>query len=141
MIPRDYPRKFNPSTPEEFGILLREVIPFLRKIVKREDRRNRANRDTGATIDALHRIDIQHLGVGEFRVFFFRMNAVDGTGVHASRVLRADAGFRDYVCHMSGIFKNTIHPTLADVVRDNTLAARIRPPELLRIRLPPSNSR
>ena len=100
----------NGSAAEKFGVLLRELMPFFRKVIQREDRGNGANRYTRAAIDALHGIDVKHFDVRKSRVFLLGMNAVDGAGVNTCRVLRSNAGFRNYVCHMSGNFKRTIRP-------------------------------
>src|SRR4029079_565159 len=82
-------------------VLLREVLPLVRHFVEREDGFHRARRHAGAAIDALVRLDEEHLGGFEGRLVLARMNAVDRTHVDAGRVLRADAGFRDYVSHRS----------------------------------------
>jgi hypothetical protein len=95
-------------SPEELSVLLCERSPFLRKIVKRKDRRNRTDRNARAAIDAFYRIDVQHFGVGETCVVLLRMDAIDRASVYTRRVLGPDAGFCNYVSHMCGIFKNTI---------------------------------
>jgi len=102
---------------EERSVLGRKFGPLLRQVVLREDRRNRADRDARTAIDALDRVDINHLSVREGRFVFFRMDAVYRTGVHTSRVFGADAGFRDYVCHISGNFQRTIQAPLRALPR------------------------
>lgn len=84
---------------EVFGILLREWSPFLWQIVEREDRRYRADGHTGTAIDALDRVDVQHLGIGKSAIIFLGVDAVYGASVNASRVFRSNAGFRNYVRH------------------------------------------
>jgi hypothetical protein len=87
-------------TAEEVGVLFGELRPLFGEIVEGEDRGNGANRHAGAAIDALHGIDVEHLDVGESRVFLLGVDAVDGAGVDARCVFGANAGFRNYVCHM-----------------------------------------
>ncbi len=88
------------STPEIGGVLLREIGPFFRQIVQSEDCRNGAYRDARAAVDAFDRIDVEHGFVSEAGIVLFGVDAVDGASVDASRVLCADAWFRNYVCHM-----------------------------------------
>src|SRR5215472_591753 len=94
---------------EKLSVLFRELLPFLRQIIQREDGGNGTNRYAGAAIDALDRVDIQHLGPFESGVFFLGMDAIYGTGVNTRRIFRADAGFRNYISHMwSGNNQRTI---------------------------------
>ena len=71
----------------------REIVPLLRQIVQREDGRYRANRDAGAAVDALHRIDVEHFfrRVGRFVLLrvdtihgWCRQNGIDAVGLNAS---------------------------------------------------------
>ena len=87
-------------TSEEIRIFLRELAPLFRKIVEREDRGDRTYRNAGAAVDAFDGVDVEHLGIGELRLILFRMNAIDGAGVHARRIFGTDARFRNDVCHM-----------------------------------------
>jgi len=64
-----------------------------------KDSRDRAYRHASATIDALHRVDINQLFVGEFLAILFRMNAIDRARVHTGRILHTNARFRYYVRH------------------------------------------
>src|SRR6266550_2221329 len=74
------------SAVEISGVLLGKLGPLFRQIVKREDRRYRAHGHARAAVDA-----------------------VDRAGIDARRVLDADAGFRNYVCHtLSGNLQRTI---------------------------------
>ena len=86
---------------EIVGVDLREVGPFLGEIVEREDGGDRADGDAGAAIDALHRVDVDHVDRGEVRLVFFRVDAIHRTSVDTGRVFRSDTGFRNYVCHRS----------------------------------------
>ena len=98
------------SAAEEIGVFLGEIGPLLRQIVQREDSGNGTNRHAGAAIDALDGVNIKHLDVGKSGIFFFGMDAIDRAGVDACRVLGTDAGFRNYVGHISGIFKRITRP-------------------------------
>src|SRR5215216_2699934 len=76
---------------------LDEVLPFVGRFVERENRLDRAGRYAGAAIDALVRMDIEHLSRCELWLVLPRVDAVDRADVHASRILRANAGFRNDV--------------------------------------------
>jgi len=91
-------RRFLPAVIRR--VLGREARPFFRQIVQSEDRRNRANRYAGAAIDALYRIDVEHLGVRVGRLIFLRVNAVDRASIDAGCIFRAYAGFCYNVCHL-----------------------------------------
>ncbi len=84
---------------EERGVPLREVAPFFWEVVEREDRRNRANRHTGAAIDAFHRIDVDQFFTSELLFILLRVDAIYRARVDASRVFGSDAGFSNYVSH------------------------------------------
>jgi len=81
------------------GVALGKLLPLLRQIVQSKDRRNRAHRHTCAAIDALHRIDVQHLFCRKRGRIFLRMNAIYRASIHAGGVLRVNARFCNYVCH------------------------------------------
>src|SRR3974390_1275841 len=84
---------------EKFGVLLGEGGPLFRKIIQREDRRNRTDRNAGAAVDALYRIDVKHFGAGVLFLILLGMYAINRASVNACRVFYTNAGFRDYVCH------------------------------------------
>ena len=94
-----------PPSSVSFLIMIRvhrdEVLPLLGRFVEREDRLDRARRHAGAAVDALVRMNVEHLGRREVRLVLARMDAVDRADVHARRVLRADARFADDVGHRS----------------------------------------
>jgi hypothetical protein len=79
----------------EFRILL----PFLGKVVQHKNRGYRADWDTGATIDAFHRINVELGNVVERRTtvvisrVLLGVDAIYGTGVYAGGVFGSDAGF------------------------------------------------
>ena len=76
-----------------------ETVPLLRKVVLREDGRNRTDRHACAAIDAFDGVDIQQLLTVKTRVVLFRVNAIHRARVDASRVFGTNAGFGDNVCH------------------------------------------
>jgi hypothetical protein len=81
------------------GVLLDVGVPLLWQIVQREDRRNGADRNAGAAVDTLDRVDeeLVYLIKPRTAVFvlrvLFRMDAIDRAGVHTCRVFRSDAWF------------------------------------------------
>jgi hypothetical protein len=85
----------------EFRILL----PLLGKVVQRKNRGYRADWDTGATIDAFHRINVELGNVVERRTtvvisrVLLGVDAIYGTGVDAGGVFRSDAGFGNDLGH------------------------------------------
>src|SRR5579884_161517 len=88
------------SLPSEiFGVALGVALPFLRQVVQRKDGGNRTHGNAGAAIDALDGIDVEHFFVGEGRLVFLGMNAVNRAGVHACGVLRTDARLRNDIGH------------------------------------------
>src|SRR5262249_31584985 len=84
---------------EVLGVLVGKFLPLFRQVVESENRRNRAHRNTGATVNALHRIDIQHVRAFKLRFILLRMNAVYRTRIHAGGVLRTYARLCNHVCH------------------------------------------
>src|SRR5271157_3702627 len=84
---------------EVLGVALGVLFPLLRQILECEDRRNRADGDARAAINALHRIDVQHLFGRELLAVLFGVDAVHRTGIDTSRVLRANTRFRDHISH------------------------------------------
>src|SRR5689334_15127987 len=75
------------------------VLPLLRDIVLGENCGYWASRFARAAIDAFGWIDVEHRRRFKFRLIFFWMNAVHGTGIHTSGVLRADARLTNDVGH------------------------------------------
>src|ERR1700722_697316 len=81
------------------GVERGESVPLFRQVIEGEDGRDRANRNTGPTVDALYRIDIEQFRsrVGGF--VFLRMNAIHRARVHTSGIFGVDARFSNYVGH------------------------------------------
>ena len=100
-----------------FCVALGVSLPLLRQIVEGKNRRNRANRNTRAAVDALNRIDIQHLFLGECFLVLLRVYAIHRTRIHARRILCADTGFCNHICHNFRFLRNllTITNTLENL--------------------------
>jgi len=85
----------------EFRILL----PLLGKVVQRKNRGDRADWDTGSTIDAFHRINVQLGNVVERRTtvvitgVLLGVDTIYGTGVDAGGVFGSDARFGNDIGH------------------------------------------
>src|SRR5579862_13622 len=84
---------------EVAGILSDVVLPLLGHLVERENRFDGARGHARAAVDALIRMDVQHLGGFECGLVFTRMNTVHGTDVDAGRVFGANAGLGNNVGH------------------------------------------
>src|SRR6266849_2363475 len=76
---------------EELLVHLDEVLPVGRRLVLGEDRFHRAHRLAGAAVDALIRVDVEHLRP--------LVDAVDRADLDAGLVLDVDARLRDDVRH------------------------------------------
>src|SRR5207249_3954940 len=76
------------------GVDLDELLLVVGDVVLGKDRGHGAGRLAGAAVDALVRVDIEHLVVVAVVV-----DAVHGADVDAGTVLCADAGLRNYVSH------------------------------------------
>jgi hypothetical protein len=87
-------------TAEVRRVLLSEVGPLLRQIVRGKDCRNRAGRNTSAAVDALDRIDEELIGRGESVFVLLGVDAIDRTRVYAGGVLGADTRFCNHVSHL-----------------------------------------
>lgn len=81
------------------GVSLREAFPLFRQVIQRENRGYGADGDTSTAINTFNRVDVQHFLFGKRRRVLLRMDTVDGTSVHTSGVLGANARFCDYVGH------------------------------------------
>ena len=58
--------------PKYFALRSVKAVPLLRQIIQREDRRHRTHRHTSAAVNALHRVDVEHLFFGVRRRVFLR---------------------------------------------------------------------
>src|SRR6266852_4825514 len=97
---------WNPTSqlaPVVLGVALGEGLPLLRQIVQREDGRHRTHWHAGAAVNALYRIDVEHLFFAERRLILLRMNAVHRASVYAGGVLGPDARFCNHVCHKASV--------------------------------------
>ena len=90
------------ATRNVVGVLLDVGVPLLGQVVQREDRRNGADRNAGAAVDALDRVDEELVyrieprpAIFVLRVLF-RMDAIDRTGIHAGRILALMQGSTMY---------------------------------------------
>lgn len=81
------------------GVDLYIVVPKIRDIVFGKDRFHRTNGDTGAAIDACHRIDVQHPDRLKIGLVFSRMDAIDRARIETCSVLHVDARLRNDECH------------------------------------------
>ena len=78
---------------EVVGVDLGIFLPLLRNFILRKNRVHRTYRNTAIAVDAVLRINVEHI------VLVGAMNAVHGAYVDAGFVLDADTGLRDYVGH------------------------------------------
>src|SRR6185437_10562057 len=97
---RCFPCWFGELAAEMAGVLGLVIGPLLGQVVTGIDRRDRADRNACATVDALDRIDKQLLGVGVAVLILLRVDAVYRAGVYASRVLCPDTRFRNHISHL-----------------------------------------
>src|SRR5262245_46460062 len=83
--------RMKPASFDVARVLLNVGVPFLGKVIQRENRRNRANWYAGAAVDALDRVNEELINLFEpgaavfvLRVLF-RMDAVHRAGIHTGR--------------------------------------------------------
>src|SRR5215813_6147207 len=80
------------------GVLLNVGVPFLGKVIQREDRRNWADWHARAAVNALDRVNEELVNLFEPRTtvvvlcVLFRMDAVHWACIHTSRILCPDTG-------------------------------------------------
>jgi hypothetical protein len=96
------------------GVDRREVLPFFREIVERENRGHRADGHARSAINAFHWVDIK-LGLGFIPRFILpRMNTIHRAYIHTCRVFRSDAGLSNYIGHLVALlerFRRSNRPT------------------------------
>ncbi len=90
----------------------REPAKLRRKLVQRENRIGRANRNAGAAIDAVVRVHVELRNIREIGLILLRMDAVHRAGLYAELVLRA--GVRNYICHMPMGMQSACHLQLIE---------------------------
>jgi hypothetical protein len=93
---------------EVSGVLFLEVGPLLGKVISGEDRRDRADWNAGAAVDALDGIDEELIVGFATGLVSLGVNAVYGAGVYTGAILGADTGFCDYICHLSNLLGDTV---------------------------------
>ena len=64
-----------------------------------EDRAHRAGRLAGAAVNALLRVDLEHINAVEVVFALSWMNAVHRAYIHAGSIFDTDTGLRDYIRH------------------------------------------
>src|SRR6476660_3122736 len=84
---------------------LRKLLPLLGQVIQRENRGHRADRHTGATVDALDGIDVElrdFIEAGTAIIIgsaLLGVDAIYGAGIDAGGVLHPDAGLGNDVRH------------------------------------------
>ena len=81
------------------GVALGEVLPFFRQVVDSEDGRDRADRDAGAAVNALDRVNLEHLFAAVCGFILLGMDTIHGTCIDTGSVLGSNTRFCDYVSH------------------------------------------
>src|SRR6516165_340513 len=81
------------------GVHRGELLPLFGEIFESEDGGDGTDRDAGAAVDTLDRIDVQH-GFGRIgRFVFARVDAVHRANINTGGVLGVDARFGNYISH------------------------------------------
>jgi hypothetical protein len=83
------------------GINLSKMLPLLREVIFGEDSLNWTRRLTSSAIYALIGVNVEHFCRLKISLVFARVNTIDRTDIHTSRVLCPYAGFRYNVSHLS----------------------------------------
>jgi hypothetical protein len=73
------------------------MLPLLRHVFITVDCFDRAGWLASAAVNTLVRIDIEVFYCLEFSLIFAGMDAIYRADINASRILRADAGFANYI--------------------------------------------
>jgi len=81
------------------GVLLCERYQVLRQLCFGEDRGGLANRNAGATINTVHRIDKELSGLRKLGLILSGMNAINRTNLDAFLIFRAS--INNYESHES----------------------------------------
>ncbi len=80
-------------------VLINEIGPSVRSLVEGKDGFDRAVRHAGAAVDALIRVNIEHVSGSERRLVLPGMYTVDRTDINTRGVLHANARFTDDIRH------------------------------------------
>jgi hypothetical protein len=80
-------------------VLFREPREILRHFRLSENRVGLADRDAGATVNAIYGVDVELRGLRKLGFIFPRMNAINRANLNAFLILGAT--FNDYICHDS----------------------------------------
>jgi len=92
---------------EVVGIDCRKMFPLLGGVIFSKDGLDRARRLASAAINAFIRMYVEHFGRLECGLVLARMDAIDRTNIHTSRILRPYAGLSNNVCHLRlGLLSN-----------------------------------
>src|ERR1039457_5220375 len=83
------------------GVERGELGEFLGEFVQHENRIGGANRDAGAAIDAIVRVNEELRALGETGLSLFGVDAIHRAGLHAQFIL--GTGIGNYVCHDGSI--------------------------------------
>src|SRR6185312_1908296 len=84
---------------EVVGVDLGVLLPLVRELVLGEAGVDRARLDAGVAVDALLRVDVEHLGRVGSGLVGRRVDAIHGAHLDTGVVLGADARLGDYVGH------------------------------------------
>ena len=88
-------------------VQFRVLLPLLGQVIDRKNRRDGADRNAGAAIDAFHGINVELGNVVEgcpsvvIGRVLLRVYAIYGAGIDTGRVLYPDAGFGNDICQGS----------------------------------------
>ena len=112
---RNHPRLLDLMLDEFFGrelagldvafVQFRVLLPLFGQVIQRKNRGYGADGDTGAAIDAFHRINVELGNVVECGTavvigrVLLGVDAIYGTGVDAGGVFGSDAGFGNDIGH------------------------------------------
>src|SRR5436190_12801243 len=96
------------------------VLPLFRNIVLRKDGRHRTRRLASPAVNAFFGMNVEHRGGLELRLVLLWVDAVHRTCVHARRILGADAGFANDVCHRISLWDvNAVMENKAKIIHSD----------------------
>jgi hypothetical protein len=97
-----------------------EALPLLGQIIEGKNGGNRADRYASAAVDALHRIDVEHLFLRKRRRVLLGVNAIDRARIHTSRILGSNARFCNHISH-----KGPCLPDMSGIIRTQYFSKNI----------------